>query len=290
MNKPSRPSAPPARRMPAPPPPPVAGNKVISNKTFSVQEWTGSDQGEKIIAYGRSGIGKTTCAAVLEDAVWLGIDDGGRKIRNPVTGEPLKSVPEVETFDDVRAVLQSGTLNPFKNIVIDTITELQEKALPATFKRVPASKGVMAQSIEDYGYHKGYRHWYDTMRLILGDCDRHIREGRNIIMLAQSATIKWANPSGEDFLVEAPDLYHDKDTSILDAYVSWADHVLRIGYASVTVEDHKATGTAERAVFVHPQAHFIAKSRTVPVDYDVVEFKQPGDDSIWRLIFGGHES
>jgi hypothetical protein len=257
-----------------------------STKTFTVSNWTGQNQGTKIIAYGRSGIGKTTLAALAPNPVWIGLDDGGRKIRNGKTGKPLQAVEGVETFEDVRAVLQSDVLNGFGSIVIDTITELQEIALPATFKRVSVSKGMTAQNIEDYGFHKGYRHWYDTMRLILGDLDKHIRAGRNIILLAQSATIKWANPSGEDYLIEAPDLYHDKNTSILDTYVAWADHVLRIGYSNVVVDKGKVGSTNERAVYLQPEAYFMAKVRGLSAEYDVVKFENSADDSAWQLIFG----
>ncbi len=83
----------------------------------------------------------------------------------------------------------------------------------------------------------------------------------------------------------APELYHDKSVSILTAYLSWADHVFRIGYANLTVEDGKAAPVKERAVFVHPDATFFAKSRTIPIDYDVVTFENVKDDSIWRLVF-----
>jgi len=260
---------------------------VTSNKKFTVQPWTGADEGEKIILYGRSGIGKTTLASMTPNPVVIGLDDGGRKIRNHQTGEPLQHVPGIETFEDVRAVLQSNVFDDYGTIIIDTVTELQSWALPGTFNRVKGPKGSLAQNIEDYGYGKGYRHWYDTMRLILGDCDSHVRAGRNIVMLAQRATRRKANPGGEDYLMDVPDLYHAKDISVLDAYIAWADHVLRVDYAGTVVgDDQKISGGNVRAVYVHPEAHFEAKSRTIPTEYDVVEFNEPKDDSIWRLTFG----
>jgi len=282
LSKAPRPK-PPAKRA-APP----VRDKVVTNKTFTVESWTGADEGEKIILYGRSGIGKTTLASMAPNPVIIGLDDGGRKIRNPKTGKPLKRVPEVETFEDVRAVLQSNVLNDFETIIIDTITELQSLALQGTFNRVSGPKGSTAQNIEDYGYGKGYRHWYDTTRLILSDCDRHVRAGRNILMLAQRATRKKANPGGEDYLMDTPDLYNSKDISILDAYIAWADHVLRMDYAGTVVDsDRKISGGGMRAVYVQPEAHFEAKSRTIPIEYDVVQFEKPEDDSVWRLVFGG---
>lgn len=282
-------SKPPRTKPPAPKraaPPASKKDRITSTKKFTVAPWTGEGEGEKIILYGRSGIGKTTLASMTPNPFLIGLDDGGRKIRNPKTGKSLRRVPEIETFEDVRAALQSSVFDDCGSIVIDTITEMQTLGLQGTFNRVSGPKGSVAQSIEDYGYNKGYRHWLDTMRLVLTDCDRHIRAGRNVVMLSQRATRRKANASGEDYLMEVPDLYNGKDVSILDAYIAWADHVLRVDYSGVIVgDDKKISSSAARAVYVHPEAHFEAKSRTISVEYDVVEFNEPADSSIWRLIF-----
>lgn len=288
MSKPpvAKPKAP-APRIAAPPVAPRS-TAVLSNKTFTVADWTDETEGSKIILYGRSGIGKTTLATMVPDPVWIGLDDGGRKIRHPVTGKPIKYVPGIETFEDVRAALQSDVFDGFKSIVIDTITELQALAQYATFRRVKTERGQTVQNIEEYGFHKGYRFWYDTMRLILGDLDRHVRAGRNVILLAQRGTIKRANPGGEDFISEAPDLYHEKNLSMLDSYLGWSDHVLRIDYSNIVVDKKgKAGSTNERAVFLRPEIHFEAKVRGIDPEYNVVSFSGPQDDSVWRLIFGG---
>lgn len=278
--------APPPRKKAPPPPPNNKSGRVMTDKTFSIAPWDGYNEGEKIIIHGESGMGKTTLAAQLDEAVWIGIDDGGRKMRSPVTGELLNAVQGIESFDDVRAALQSSVFDSSKHIVIDTITALQSMGLQATFNRVKIKGGATAANIEDYGYHKGYRHWYDTMLMILDDCDRHIRAGRNVIMLAQSSVTKRANAGGEDYLVESLDLYHDKNVSTHDAYKSWADQVWRIGYAHTVVEDGKVAGSTERAIYTQPEAHFVAKSRgTALQDYPIVSFSKQIDDSIWRLMF-----
>ena len=98
------PKTPPTRKSSTPPPapkipPPVAG-KTRVKKTFTVGPWDGGLQGEKIVVYSVSGMGKTTLASLAKDAVIIGVDDGGRKIRNPLTGELLTVVRGVETFTD----------------------------------------------------------------------------------------------------------------------------------------------------------------------------------------------
>ena len=279
---------PPLPKKPAPPPPKPPASKIQSAKQFTIAAWTGVGEGEKAIIYGDPGIGKTSLCAQLENGVFIGIDDGGRKIRKP-DGDPVQCVPGIESFNDVRAALQSNVFEAADSIIFDTVTDLQRWAIPATFNRVKMGQGKTADNLEDYGYHKGYRHWYDTMCLILSDCDRWVRKGKNIIFIAQSNAIRVANPAGEDFLKQAPELHHDNSVSILNAYVSWADHVLRLGYSHVSVEDGKAGSSNERAVFVHPEVHFFAKSRSISADYPVVEFANAADDSIWRLLFNGGE-
>jgi len=144
---------------------------------------------------------------------------------------------------------------------------------------------VVSKNIDDYCWHKGYGLWVDTMRLILSDCDRWVRAGKNVILITQSSIIKWPQAGADDFIMEAPDLYHDKKESILTPYMAWADHIFRVGYSNMIVEDGKVNPVKERAVFVHPDATFFAKSRTIPAEFDVVTFNKPSDDSVWRLLF-----
>src|SRR4030042_1258795 len=181
---------------------------IKNKKTFAISDWEGHKEGEKIIVYGESGIGKTTLAALSPDSVFIGVDDGGRKMPHPVTGKPLKCVPGITSFADVRdALRQPNLFKEYKTVVIDNITELERWGLIYTFNTVPKQNKQKAINVEDYGYHHGYRYWYDSMRLILQDCDPLMRAGINILMVAQSTTIKIANPGGEDFLKEGPELY-----------------------------------------------------------------------------------
>jgi len=266
----------------APPPP----TKIVKSRNYQLTTLGSNNRGKKIIVYGVTGIGKTTLCALVPNPAFVSLDGGADEIVHPVTGEKLTGI-NVETFADVRGVLQSNVFNSVDTIIIDHVTELQHLALDYTFQTIPKDKSTdKAKNIEDYGYHKGYRYWYDTMRLILPDCDRWVREGKNVILIAQESIAKWTQAGAEDFVMGAPELYHDKSTSTLTAYMSWADHIFRVGYANLTVEDGKAAPVKNRAVFVHPDATFFAKSRTIPAEFDVVEFKDTKDDSIWRLVFG----
>jgi len=264
-----------------PPPPPIAPAQTkVSVKSFSVQPWNCAGEGKRILIYGESGMGKTTLASMAPLPVFIGIDDGGKLIPG------LRNVPGITDFADVRAALQADIYDGCETIIIDQVTYLQEWAVDYVLANITNDKGVKMDSIVRYGYNKGYQHLYDTMKLILVDCDALIRRDKNVIIIAQSTPHNIANPGGEDFLREGPRLYSGKNANIEALYCEWADHIFRIGYQfSVVNENKKITGTDERAVFVHPEPHFRAKSRTLGLDKAVVAFAGPDDDSIWQFLF-----
>ena len=88
----------------------AAQQTTKANKTFQVAVWGSDNEGEKIIMYADSGMGKTTLASMLPTPTFAGLDDGGRKIRHPITGEKLKNIPGIETFADFRAATQQQDL------------------------------------------------------------------------------------------------------------------------------------------------------------------------------------
>lgn len=283
--------APPKPKKPAPPPPKPSTKK--SAKQFTIAAWDGTNSGEKIILYGLTGKGKTSLCRLLPNAVFIGADPGGSKVRR-LDGSLLDFVPGIESFEDMRAALHSNVFDPCGNIVVETITDVEQWGLKHTLDTVPKPKsqgGGKAVHIHDYGFHKGFTHWMNTMLLLLPDFDRWIHRGKNVILTAQEATIKWKTSGAEDFLMAAPELYHSTTVSTLLAYLRWADHVFRIDYANMPVEDGRVQPVNERAVFVKGDATFFAESRgdRIPEEYDSVEFKNPDDDSIWRLLFNQGE-
>jgi len=290
------PKTPPTSNKKLPPPlPPIASVKPKAssrqakpNKTFQVATWSGANEGEKIITYADSGMGKTTLGSLAPTPVFLGIDDGGRKNKHPVTGENLKNIPDVKTFDDFRqATQQPGLFKDYETVVVDTGTILEAWALDWILGNITNDKGNLMKNIEQFGWGKGHRHLYDTMRLPLCDFDALIKRGKNVLILCQMQQITVANAGGEDFLCDVPKLapQHGKTPSVWGMWAEWCDHILKIGYSDIIAEDKKATSSGERAIYVHGQAHFKAKSRTIPGRFPVVSFSDPTDDSIWEFLF-----
>ncbi len=294
------PKAPP--RPPKPTPPKAPAQETKSTKNFKVEPWTGEGEGEKIVGYGDTGLGKTTLFSMMPKPIFIGLDDGGRKIINPKTGEPINHIPGVETFEDVRAVLQQTSLFPKgSSCVIDTITMLEQFIEAHVLLTVPLSKGGgQAKNIKSYGWNDGSSHILDAFRLVLQDLDALIRRGVNVGLIAQEQAVTIANAEGQDYLQACPRLHHDRSISIMKQVCEWADHIFRINYLNTAIrpEGDKVTGKVAsqdvtRAIYIGGAQDFRAKSRTLgrftSEDGDPIEcisFKTPDDDSLWQYLFG----
>ncbi len=263
-----------------------------TKKTFAIEKWDTAKQGERIIVVADSGMGKTTLEALLPNPKFANFNGGSDKIKHPVTGERLDRIPGLETFDDVRDVCyQPDLFMPGDSFVLDTATEFEGRTvMPWMIENIPHEKGktISIKRIEDYGFGKGYRHLYDTMRLPLLPFDVLIERGVNVVISCQMQQVELANSSGADFLCDVPKLQkaHGKSTpSVWGLWDEWADHIFKIDYADVNVTEGKSYGTADRVIRVHGQPSFKAKSRSIPHLFPVVSFSEPNDDSIWRFLF-----
>jgi len=259
-------------------------------KKFEIQPWVGAAEGEKIIEYAITKMGKTTSASMAPEPTFIGADDGGRKMVHPITGKRLNFVPGIDCYGDVRDALHSNVFDSTGTVVVDTITYIEKWAEEYVLETIPKPKsqgGGKANNIHDYGYHEGFKHIQNMMGFLLCDFDRLVRKGVNVLLLAQETTLKWKTSSVEDFLMAGPDLHHSRTASVALPYMSWVDHIFRISYANQIVTKGKIAPVQERAIQVKADATFFAGSRSLPKEYDIVEFKEPADDSIWRLLFGG---
>ena len=291
-------SKPPGKKKPATLPSkkaPAGRGKVHTPKTFSVKPWTGEGEGEKIIVYGPSGIGKTTLAAMAPNAVFIGVDDGGRKIANPLTGEPIQAIDGVETFQDVLDVLaQDGLFADDATIVLDTVTKLEELIQNHIMATTPVS-GKTVTSFRKYGW-DGPDLILDQYRILMAALDQHARAGRNIILLAQQGQIKRASAESADYLEDGPHVSHTNRSSAREELKQWADHVFRIGYYDfeVTVEKGAKAGKVSqddtsRAIFTNGALNFTAKSRPISGNKlpPTVSFATEDDNALWLFVFEG---
>lgn len=245
--------------------------------------------------YGPSGIGKTSLAANAPSPIFIGVDDGGRKITG-ADGKPVNAVAGIETFQDIRDALHQLDLFPKgTTLILDTVTRAEAMGENHVFETVKLGQNQVATSIEDYGYGKGYRFLTEAMRCLLTDLDPLILRGVSVVLLAQQGQATVANLEGVDYLQDGPKLYRNKNgTGVGGEYVEWCDHVFRIGFQAPNValadpkaKKGKASGSMDRVIYTSPELHYVAKSRPVKGQTlpPVISFENSTDASLWTFLF-----
>ena len=271
----------PQPKMPTRPPAPPLNQQSKSKVSFAPIP---AAKGHRVLLYGPGGIGKTTLAcqapgqvAVIDSDESLGI------LKSQLVAQEIqipKLVPAAN-WAEVRAALQSDGWDGIKTIVIDTATKLEEWCQAWTIKNVKHEKGHVVHSIEDYGFGKGFQFVFDTWLNILGDLDRHVRVGRNIVLVAHDCVSNVPNPNGEDWIRYEPRLQDPKSgkASIRLRCKEWCDHVLFVGY-DVNVKDKKAQGSGTRTMYTAELPFCMAKSRTTNEQFNI----ELGQENPWEQI------
>jgi energy-coupling factor transporter ATP-binding protein EcfA2 len=270
---------------------------------FEIGSW-GDNDGLFIMVYGPSGRGKSTLASLLDNVIFVAVDEGVKRIKSPKTGERIPCVrPKGQkiTFEATRAILQNHALfADFDNIVIDTGTKLEHLAEDFVLENFKKTGGDTAKSLKHYGYGDGFGHLETVMRYILGDIQELVALGKNVIMLCQADDKRFSNAElTDEYLKSAPALYHDRNHSVMLSFYEEADFCFRLDYDNVSVVSQKAfgqkkigraVGGTSRAIFVADEPHFFAKCRDTKHGFPIpgtVAFDDPTDDSIWVYLFDG---
>ena len=255
---------------------PSAAKQECPSKRFSVGPLS-STYGEAIVIVGTGGIGKSSLAALAPDPVFIDLEHGANKIPG------VQAVDGVECWSDLRDALhQDGLWAKCKTVVIDSASVAQQYAEQEVIATIThQDHGTWVDSIEGYGYGKGFQYVLEMFRLLMGDLDVHRRAGRHVVLICHSMTTTAPNPEGEDYLRYEPDLYQPPKTGrIRDAVKNWCDHMLFINY-DMAVKKGKAVGSGSRAIYPQEMPSFWAKSRTLsqPIPYE------KGSNEVWKQLF-----
>lgn len=273
----SRAPAPPVVRR-GPPPPSGAPAAGPADPSRFVVTTGRVHVAQKVVIYGPGGIGKSSLARLAPNPIVLDIEGSTNRM-------DVARISGLETWADLRECLRSPALDVYGTVVIDSATKAEEMAVAHTLATVKNDKGNFVSSLEAYGFGKGLQHAYDTFLHILVECDRHVRAGRNVVLVAHVCTAKVPNPMGDDFIRYEPRLQQTKEgkASIRSRVVEWADHVLFVGY-DVASEDGKGIGGGTRTIFTKEQPTHIAKVREAGTVIESRPYANENDGSIWPLL------
>ena len=234
---------------------------------------------QRIVIYGTGGIGKSTLAAYLPGALFIDLEQGSHHL-------PVARDATTTTWSALRGKLAAIASSPPKgvqSIVIDTATVAEELAKEHVIATRTTEKGQRVESIEGFGWGKGWQFVYEEFTGLLADLDRLVALGLNVCLLAHEVDTPVPNPAGEDFLRWEPHLYAgDKKRrgSIRDRVKNWADHVLFLAY-DVHVKDGKGQGSGTRSIYTTELPTHIAKSRTASL---VLDFDLFDAAAIWHHL------
>lgn len=263
--------------------PPVPGKKKASNpagmgKDLFTSVVTGS--GHRILLYGTGGIGKTSLAMNAPGPVaFFDFDDSLGML--PDRPKDLHIVAG-SSWEQMLSALRVSGWEKIKTIVIDSITRAEELCIEYVLATIKHEKGGKVNSLEGYGWGKGYTHVFETFIELLGILDVHRRAGRNIILVAHECTATVPNPFGDDYIRYEPRIQSPASgkNSVRLRVKEWSDHTLFVGY-DVDVSEGKGTGQGTRTVYPTELPHCMAKSRklteSMPYEY--------GSTVLWDALF-----
>lgn len=251
--------------MPARPASPPQSQESTRKVEFSKPE---QHDAHRAIVYGTGGIGKTSLGLKLPGrTAWFDFDMSLSKLQVP----PSNVVVPGNSWRGMRDALQASGWDGIRNIVIDSMAEVDRACRKFILSTIKTEAGTTASSIEAYGWGKGYGILYEQHLNLLADLEKHFRAGRNIILICHAATSMVPNPEGEDWLRYEPDLYQGNKVSLRDKLKNWCDHVLFFGY-DVVVKDGVGKGAGTRTLYPSERPHCLAKSRVyadpVPIEAD----------------------
>jgi energy-coupling factor transporter ATP-binding protein EcfA2 len=227
----------------------------------------------RIVFYGPEGVGKSTLSAAAPGVIFADAEGGSEQLavaRYPFRDGEGGHIPR--TYEELLAGIEDLTVSKheFKALALDTADKVDSLMHRWMFRRDSAvsarnKDGSPIDSIEDYGYGKGYILAMEEWRSLLTKLDRlRDRAGMDIIINAHAQIRPFKNPEGEDF-----DRYQLRvNEKVAGLLKEWADVVGFITYEEGAKKDGadkraraKGWSTGVRILRTSRHAAFDAKSR-----------------------------
>jgi hypothetical protein len=213
--------------------------------------------------YGVEGIGKSTFASAAPGAIFI---DGESSTANL----DVERFPRPASWEDVKEAVRVLTddAHQYQTAVFDTVDWLEPLLWDYCCRR------DKQESIESYGYGKGYVAALDEWRVFIASLERLRRvKQMGIILIGHSWIKPYKNPLGEDF-----DRYelkiHPKAAGLIK---EWPSTVLFANHETVAMKDPKTkrvrgVDTGARLLYTERSAAYDAKNRhglppTLPLDW-----------------------
>lgn len=247
----------------------------------------------RMLIYGPEGVGKSSLAASAPAPIFMDVEEGSGHLevtRYPFHDGERAQVPRhyKDVRDGINRLIEEK--HSFKTLVLDTIDALE----PLIWKHVcevdsrrktnlnPGEKKL--ESIEDFGYGKGYVRAVDEWRALYAHLE-HLRRvrGMTIVLLAHAHVKLYKNPSGEDFDRYQLRIHHQaggflKSQNDLVGFFNWEEYAKKAADAS-GFDKAKGYSSGARVLYLERTAAFDAKTRYALPSEIVIEHGNP-----WKSI------
>jgi len=144
---------------------------------------------QKICLYAPEGFGKSTLAGHFPHPLFLDVEDSTSQL--DVSRLSRADLPDLKTVEFALATI--ATERPCGTLIIDTIDWLEQMALDAVIAEAANPK---LQSIEDFGYGKGYTLLKERIIRVLAKLDAVVARGITVVLLAHARINKFEPPDG----------------------------------------------------------------------------------------------
>lgn len=209
------------------------------------------------LLYGTEGVGKSSWAAEAPSPIFIQAEDGLGHL-DVSKFELCTSWPDILDCTDI--LLEGG--HDFKTVVLDTTDAAERMAWDHLLATRKMDSGGFAESIEDYGYGKGYTAAIDMWRPLLVKLQKLRVSGMNVILLSHAHIKSFSNPEGANF-----DRYQLKMNDKLAGLLKeWSECVLFATYEVYAAplkgeKKAKGVGAGARIIRTERRPAFDAKNR-----------------------------
>lgn len=210
---------------------------------------------QKIVVYGVQGLGKSLFGSTFNAPIFIRTEDGIGAIDVPTFPKVVSDFYEL-----AEAVKALHGEHKFKTVVIDSLDWVE----PIIWKKTCEDHGK--ESIEEFGYGKGYVEADADWRYIMGGLDSlRLNKGMDIVLIAHAEIKTFNSPETEPY-----DRYQIKlHKRAFALWQEWADMVLFCNYKvdiakskeGFNKEVKRGKGSGERIIYTEERPAFLAKNR-----------------------------
>lgn len=215
----------------------------------------------RIVVHGPAGVGKTTLGCGAPNPIFIQTEDGLGKLE-------VDAFPMMTSFQDVLDALSAlyTSEHNYQTVIIDSLDHLEPLVWQHLCETYVGPKGERYQSVEDFGYGKGFLLALDLWRQLLEGLDALRNEkGIAFILIAHSEIKRFESPMTDSY-----DRYqiklHKRASDLIQESV---DCVMFADYKTVIEKEEggfnkvktRGISTGQRYLYTEARPSFVAKNR-----------------------------